>query len=48
MNSQMKQLTSIWNIMTSEPVTTVIVMGRTSGLGIRNGWSSIPNAMQYK
>ena len=27
--------------MTSEPVTAVIVMERTSGLSIRNEWSSI-------
>ena len=34
----------ICNIMTSnlsEPVTAVIVMERTSGLSIRNEWSSV-------
>ena len=34
--------------MTSEPVTAVIVMERTSGLSIRNEWSSISQAIQYK
>ena len=29
--------------MTSEPVTAVIVMERTSGLSIRNEWSNIPS-----
>ena len=35
--------------MTSEPpVTAVIVMERTSGLSIRNEWSIVSQAIQYK
>ena len=31
----------IWTIMTSEPMTTVMVTERTNGLSIRNVWSNI-------
>ena len=47
MNSQMKQLEAqilIWNIITSEPVTAVIVMERTSGLSS----GVVSQAIQYK
>ena len=50
MNSEMKYLEAeilIWLLSLSEPMISVIVMQRTSGLSIRNEWSSIPSLTSY-